>query len=291
MPTKTLKFLAESNCWHALRDRAHEVFARDIQPIAAKISADIDIDQCRINPKPDMNFSSRTVSRQALLNYIGSFNRVWFRLGMEVLFPINIDNYPQMKLAIEQHLIQSGVHAGSPSNETSVKKSHLHQTKMASTQIRATIKHLIVLILFLERAKQLRLIEKDPCLYTTESKFKSTRDAIDVLSRDFISSDTNLLRRLKLAGYEPTYRQTSLDEYHYLIRSNDENRLFEDLRDGIRLIRCTQILLASTDEHVARLDLSTKFKCPVVNLVHKLLNIDLAFELLATYGHVNLTGM
>ena len=34
-----------------------------------------------------------------------------------------------------------------------------------------------------------------------------------------------------------------------------------------------------------------KLKCPVVNLVHKLLNIDQTWELLQTYGHVNLTGM
>ncbi len=73
--TKTLKALAESNRWYILRDRAREVFTHDIQSIAAKISADIDIDQCRINPKFDLNFSTRTVSRQALLNFISSYNR------------------------------------------------------------------------------------------------------------------------------------------------------------------------------------------------------------------------
>jgi hypothetical protein len=62
------------------------------------------------------------------------------------------------------------------------------------------------------------------------------------------------------------------------------------LKDGIRLTRCTQILLSSNNEHVAKFDLWTKLKCPIVNLVHKWLNIDQAFELLQTYGHLDLTG-
>lgn len=289
--TKSLKALAESNRWYILRDRARELFTRDIQSIATKISADIDIDNCRINPKVDLNFSARTVSRQSLLNFIASYNRIWFRLAMEVLFPINIENYQQMKLAIEQYLIQSNGNTSSPSNDMITKKASSTNSKVASAQIRLTIKNLILIIIFLERAKLLRLIDNDPCLYTRESKFKSTKESIDVLSRDFISSDTNLIRRLKLAGFEPTYRQTSLDEYNYLITNNSENNLFDDLKDGIRLTRCAQMLLSSTNEQVARFDLSTKLKCPVVNLVHKLLNIDQAFELLQTYGNVNLIGM
>ena len=288
--TKNLKALAESNRWYVLRDRAREVFTRDIQAVAAKISADIDIDHCRINPKVDLNFSTRTVSRQALLNFIASFNRVWFRLAMEVLFPINIENYQQMKLAIEQYLIQSTGNSSSPSTEIHSKKNNPANAKLASAQIRLTMKNLILIIVFLERAKLLRVMDNDPCLYVRESKFKSTKESIDVLSRDFISSDTNLVRRLKLAGFEPVYRQTSLDEYNYAI-SAGENKLFDDLKDGIRLTRCAQILLSSNSEQVARFDLSTKLKCPVVNLVHKLLNIDQAFELFQTYGHVNLTGM
>ncbi|CAF0758053.1 unnamed protein product [Adineta steineri] len=288
--TKNLKALAESNRWYILRDRAREVFTRDIQSIAAKISADIDTDHCRINPKSDLNFSARTVSRQALLNFISSYNRIWFRLALEVLFPINIENYQQMKLSIEQYLIQSTGNTSSPSNDTINSKKNNNNNKTASAQIRLTIKNLILIIIFLERAKLLRLIDNDPCLYIRESKFKSTKESIDILSRDFISSDTNLIRRLKLAGYEPIYRQTSLDEYNYLI-TNTENKLFDDLKDGIRLTRCAQILLSSINEQVAKFDLSTKLKCPVVNLVHKLLNIDQAFELLQTYGHVNLNGI
>lgn len=285
---KTFKCLAGSNRWYTIRDRAREIFTYDIQSIAAKISADIDINNCRINPKPEMNFSARTINRQALLNFISSYNQIWFRLAMEVLFPINIENYQQMKLMIDQYLIQSTTNT---SNEVCSKKAMLNSSnKTASVQIRLTIKNLLVIIIFLERAKLLRLIDNDPCLYNLDSKFKSTKESFDILSRDFISSDTNLLRRLKLAGYEPTYRQTSLDQFNYLL-TNDGNKLFEELKDGIRLTRCAQILLSSTNESVARFDLSTKLKCPVVNLVHKLLNIDQAFELLQTYGHVNLTGM
>ena len=286
--TKTLKSLAELNRWYALRDRAREIFTHDIQPIAAKISADIDIDHCRINPKPDLSFAARNVNRQALLNFISSYNKIWFRLAMEVIFPINIENYQQMKVIIDQYLIQSN--SLPQSNENHSKKSMYNINKTASAHIRLTIKNLILIIIFLERAKLLRLIDNDPCLYNRDSKFKSTKESFDVLSRDFISSNTNLLRRLKLAGYEPIYKQTSLDEFHFLL-SNNENKLFEELKDGIRLTRCAQILLSSTNEQVARFDLSTKLKCPVVNLVHKLLNIDQALELLQTYGHVDLTGM
>ncbi|CAF1474243.1 unnamed protein product [Adineta ricciae] len=285
---KTFKSTIESNRWYTVRDRAREIFARDILPIATKISADIDVDHCRINPRSDLTFSARSVNRQAFMKFISSYNRTWFRLAMEILFPINIENYHQMKIAIDQYLLQSNQNL---SNEIPSKKMSMNSSnKIASAQIRLTIKNILIIIVFLERVKILRLIDNDPCLYNRDSKFKSTRESLDVLSRDFISSDTNLLRRLKLAGYEPTYKQTSLDEYNYLI-TNEENKLFDDLKDGIRLTRCAQILLSSNHEQVAKFDLSTKLKCPVVNLVHKLLNIDQAFDLLQTYGHVNLTGI
>lgn len=258
-----------------------------MQSIVNKITADTDIDNCRINPKNDLNFSGRTIHRLALLNFLSSYNRIWFRLAMEVFFSINIDNYHQMKLSIDQYLIQSSIHTSL--NETNIKKSNNNKT--ASISIRLTIKNLILIIIFLERVKLLRLIDNDPCLYNRDSKFKSTKESLDILSRDFISSDTNLLRRLKLAGYEPIYKQTSLDEFNYLITTNDNNKLFDDLKDGIRLTRCAQILLSSNNEYVARFDLSTKLKCPVVNLVHKLTNIDQAFDLLQTYGNINLTGI
>ena len=216
--TKTLKSLAELDRWYTLRDRAREVFTHDIQSITAKISADIDIDHCRINPKADLNFSARSINRQALLNFISSYNRIWFRLAMEVIFPINIENYHQMKSSIEQYLLQSIGQTSTITNENHSKKiCFSNNNKTASTQIRLTMKNLIIMIIFLERAKLLRLIDNDPCLYNRDSKFKSTKESLDVLSRDFISSDTNLLRRLKLAGYEPTYRQTCLDEFNYLI--------------------------------------------------------------------------
>lgn len=277
----SLKNFAEINRWYVLRDRARELFTYELQSIATKITADIDIDNCRINPRSDLNFSGRTVNRQALLHFISSYNRIWFRLGMEVIFSINIETDQQMKSAIDQYLFQ-------PTQEIPMKK--FNQQKTASIAIRCTIKNLLLILIFLERAKLFRLIDTDPCLYNRDSKFKSTKESFDILSRDFISSDTNLLRRLKLAGYEPIYRQTSLDEFNYLI-STHENKLFEELKDGIRLTRCTQILLSSSNPSVARFDFSTKVKCPTVNLVHKLLNIDQAFELLHKYGHVDLTGM
>lgn len=284
---KSLKMFAESNQWHTVCDRAREVFARDIQTISSKITADMDIDQCRINPRADLNFQGRTVSRQSILNFISSYNRIWFRLALEIIFPIKIDNHQQMKLAIDQYLIQSTLNTPPSSNEPAKKTN----PKLALMTIRLTIKNLLIIVVFLERAKMLRLIDSDPCLYSRDSKFKSTKESLDVFSRDFISSDTNLLRRLKLAGYEPIYRQTSLDEYNYLISMNQETKLFDDLKDGIRLTRCAQILLSSTNEQIARLDLSTRLKCPVVNLVHKLLNIDQAFELFQTYGNVSFNGM
>jgi hypothetical protein len=114
------------------------------------------IDHCRINPKSDFNFSGRTVNQQALLNFISSYNRTWFRLAMEILFPVNIENYQQMK-----YLIQS------TPNENTTKKIYLNNQN-ASASIRLTIMNLILMIIFLERAKILRLVDTDQCLYNRD---------------------------------------------------------------------------------------------------------------------------
>ncbi|CAF4576413.1 unnamed protein product, partial [Rotaria magnacalcarata] len=70
-----------------------------------------------------------------------------------------------MKLSIEQYLIQSNGTTSSPSNDSAAKKSNHTNPKVASAQIRLTMKNLILIIIFLERAKLLRLIDNDPCLY------------------------------------------------------------------------------------------------------------------------------
>ena len=89
---------------------------------------------------------------------------------------------------------------------------------------------------------------------------------LNALCRDFLSGEGNLVKHLSNLGVTVGYQQKFIDEYDFSV-----SNLAIDLRDGVRLVRMTEIL-TKNDERT----LSAKLRVPAVSRLQKLHNIKVS---------------
>uniref|UniRef100_A0A668AAY2 Calponin-homology (CH) domain-containing protein n=1 Tax=Myripristis murdjan TaxID=586833 RepID=A0A668AAY2_9TELE len=149
------------------------------------------------------------------------------------------------------------------------KVPHLYKMEALS---RYTLKKLLLLVCFLDKAKESRLIEHDPCLFCMDAEFKTSKDLLLAFSRDFLSGEGILPRHLGYLGLPVSHAQTPLDEFNFAV-----NNLAVDLRCGIRLVRVMELF--SQDWNLSR-----RLRMPAISRLQKVHNVDIALQVLKTKG-------
>jgi len=137
-----------------------------------------------------------------------------------------------------------------------------------------TLRRLLSLIVFLDRAKEANILDRVPMLFSKASKVKSTREVLIRLCRDFLSAEGDIVKHLSRMGITVTYKQTAIDEVDYTV-----NNLAVDLRDGVRLGRVTEILTCQEPKSIL-----VKLRLPAVSRLQKLHNVGSVLEILRDYG-------
>lgn len=137
-----------------------------------------------------------------------------------------------------------------------------------------TLRRLLTLILFLDRAKGANILDKVPMLFSKTSKVKSTREVLIRLCRDFLSSEGDIVKHLSRIGITVSYKQTAIDEAEYTVTN-----LAVDLRDGVRLGRVTEILTCLEPKSIL-----VKLRLPAVSRLQKLHNIGTVLGILRDHG-------
>uniref|UniRef100_A0A1A8UL38 Asp (Abnormal spindle)-like, microcephaly associated n=1 Tax=Nothobranchius furzeri TaxID=105023 RepID=A0A1A8UL38_NOTFU len=149
---------------------------------------------------------------------------------------------------------------------------HLYKDGHEEALSRFTLKKLLLLVCFLDRAKESRLIEHDPCLFCLDAEFKATKDLLLAFSRDFLSGEGILPRHLSYLGLPVSHVQTPLNEFSFAV-----NNLAVDLKCGIRLVRVMELLVQDWS-------LSAKLRLPAISRLQKVHNVDLALQVLTRKG-------
>lgn len=137
-----------------------------------------------------------------------------------------------------------------------------------------TLRRLLTLILFLDRAKEANLLDRVPMLFSKGSKVKSTREVLIRLCRDFLSAEGDIIKHLSRIGITVSYKQTAVDEVDYTVKN-----LAVDLRDGVRLGRVTEILTCQEPKSIL-----VKLRLPAVSRLQKLHNVGSVLTILRDYG-------
>jgi abnormal spindle-like microcephaly-associated protein len=137
-----------------------------------------------------------------------------------------------------------------------------------------TLRRLLTLIIFLDRAREVNILDRLPMLFVKTAKVKSTSEVLITLCRDFLSAEGNIIKHLSRIGLTVSHKQSPIDEIDYTIQN-----LATDLRDGVRLGRMTEILTCREPKSILSM-----LRLPAVSRLQKLHNVRSVLEILRKDG-------
>ncbi|KAK1805996.1 hypothetical protein P4O66_013042, partial [Electrophorus voltai] len=235
---------------------------------------EIEVEAKRLLVRKDRHLWKDIGERQKVLNWLLSYNPLWLRIGLETIFgeliPLesNSDITGLAMFVLRRLLWNPDIAA----EFRHPKVPHLYRDGHEEALSQFTLKKLILLVCFLDKAKESRLIEHDPCLFCMDAEFKTSKDILLAFSRDFLSGEGNLPRHLALLGLTVSHSQTALAEFSFAVQN-----LAIDLRCGIRLVRIMELFTQDWS-------LSSKLRMPAVSRLQKVHNVDLALHVLRERG-------
>ncbi|XP_052395479.1 abnormal spindle-like microcephaly-associated protein isoform X1 [Carassius gibelio] len=256
-----------------LRRAACKLFTSDTM-VKAIQRLELEVEAKRLLVRKDRHLWKDIGERQKVVNWLISYNPLWLRIGLETIYGelISLEsNSDVMGLAMfilgrllwNPDLAAEFRHAKVP---------HLYRDGHEEALSRFTLKKLILLVCFLDKAKESRLIEHDPCLFCMDAEFKSSKDLLLAFSRDFLSGEGILSRHLSHLGLAVSHVQTPLDEFNFAVK-----KLAVDLRCGIRLVRVMELFTLDWT-------LSRRLRIPAISRLQKVHNVDIALQVLKDKG-------
>ncbi|XP_061884510.1 abnormal spindle-like microcephaly-associated protein [Entelurus aequoreus] len=256
-----------------LRRSACQLFTSETLVKAIK-KLEIEVEAKRLLIRKDRHLWKDIGERQKVLNWLLSYNPLWLRIGLETIFGelISLENNSDamgLAMFILQRLLWNPDIAAEFRHP---KVPHLYKDGHEEALSCFTLKKLLLLVCFLDKAKESRLMEHDPCLFCMDAEFKKSKDLLLAFSRDFLSGEGILPRHLGYLGLPVSHVQTPLDEFNFAV-----GNLAVDLKCGIRLVRVMELL-------IKQWGLSAKLRLPAISRLQKVHNVDITFQVLKSRG-------
>ncbi|XP_059677650.1 abnormal spindle-like microcephaly-associated protein [Gavia stellata] len=275
-PTKdeaSLKAYTARRKLNKLRRDACRLFTSETMVKAIK-KLEVEIETKRLLVRRDRHLWKDVGERQKVLNWLLSYNPLWLRIGLETVYGELIaleSNSDVMGLAvfILNRLLWNPDIAAEYRHPT---VPHLYREGHEEALSKFTLKKLLLLVCFLDCAKQSRMIEHDPCLFCKDAEFKASKDLLLAFSRDFLSGEGDLSRHLAFLGLPVSHIQTPLDEFDFAVTN-----LAVDLQCGIRLVRTMELLTKNWN-------LSKQLRVPAISRLQKMHNVDIVLNVLKERG-------
>ncbi|NWW92799.1 ASPM protein, partial [Rhynochetos jubatus] len=275
-PTKdeaSLKAYTARRKLNKLRRDACHLFTSETMVKAIK-KLEVEIETRRLLVRRDRHLWKDVGERQKVLNWLLSYNPLWLRIGLETIYGELIaleSNSDVMGLAIFilNRLLWNPDIAAEHRHPT---VPHLYREGHEEALSKFTLKKLLLLVCFLDSAKQSRMIDHDPCLFCKDAEFKASKDLLLAFSRDFLSGEGDLSRHLSFLGLPVSHIQTPLDEFDFAVTN-----LAVDLQCGIRLVRTVELLTKNWN-------LSKQLRVPAISRLQKMHNVDVVLNVLKERG-------
>ncbi|XP_035032890.2 abnormal spindle-like microcephaly-associated protein [Hippoglossus stenolepis] len=252
-----------------LRRSACQLFTSDAM-VKAIQRLEVEVEAKRLLVRKDRHLWKDVGERKKVLNWLLSYNPLWLRIGLETIFgelislESNSDALGLAMFVLQRLLWNPDIAA----QFRHAKVPNLYKDGHEEALSRFTLKKLLLLVCFLDKAKESRLIEHDPCLFCVDAEFKASKDLLLAFSRDFLSGEGILPRHLGYLGLPVSHVQKPLDEFNYSVKN-----LSVDLKCGIRLVRVMELLVQDWS-------LSAKLRLPAISRLQKVHNVDVALQVL-----------
>ncbi|KAM4574590.1 abnormal spindle-like microcephaly-associated protein [Fundulus diaphanus] len=256
-----------------LRRSACQLFTSEAM-VKAIQRLELEVEARRLLVRKDRHLWKDIGERKKVLNWLLSYNPLWLRIGLETIFGelISLESNSDV-LGLAMFVLQRLLWNPDIAAEfRHARVPHLYKDGHEEALSRFTLKKLLLLVCFLDKAKESRLIEHDPCLFCVDAEFKATKDLLLAFSRDFLSGEGILPRHLAHLGFPVSHVQTPLDEFNFAVKN-----LAVDLKCGIRLVRVMELLVQDWS-------LSAKLRLPAISRLQKVHNVDVALQVLRGKG-------
>ncbi|KAM9358495.1 abnormal spindle-like microcephaly-associated protein [Symphorus nematophorus] len=256
-----------------LRRSACQLFTSEAM-VKAIQRLELEVEAKRLLVRKDRHLWKDIGERRKVLNWLLSYNPLWLRIGLETIYGelISLESNSDA-LGLAMFILQRLLWNPDLAVEfRHAKVPHLYKDGHEEALSRFTLKKLLLLVCFLDKAKESRLIEHNPCLFCLDAEFKTSKDLLLAFSRDFLSGEGILPRHLGYLGLPVSHVQTPLDEFNFAVKN-----LAVDLKCGIRLVRVMELLIQDWS-------LSPKLRLPAISRLQKIHNVDMALQVLKSKG-------
>ncbi|XP_058698813.1 abnormal spindle-like microcephaly-associated protein [Poecile atricapillus] len=275
-PTKdeaSLKAYTARRKLNRLRREACRLFTSETM-VKAIQKLEVEIESRRLLVRRDRHLWKDIGERQKVLNWLLSYNPLWLRIGLETIYGELIalesnSDVTGLAIFILNRLLWNPDIAAEYRHPV---VPHLYREGHEEALSKFTLKKLLLLVCFLDCAKQSRMIDHDPCLFCKDAEFKASKDLLLAFSRDFLSGEGDLSRHLCFLGLPVSHIQTPLDEFDFAVTN-----LAVDLQCGIRLVRAVELLTKNWN-------LSKQLRVPAVSRLQKIHNVDIVLNVLKERG-------
>uniref|UniRef100_A0A8D3BA27 Assembly factor for spindle microtubules n=1 Tax=Scophthalmus maximus TaxID=52904 RepID=A0A8D3BA27_SCOMX len=236
---------------------------------------ELEVEAKRLLVRKDRHLWKDIGERRKVLNWLLSYNPLWMRIGLETIFgelislESNSDGLGLAMFILQRLLWNPDIAA----QFRHAKVPHLYKDGHEEALSRFTLKKLLLLVCFLDKAKESRLIEHDPCLFCVDAEFKTSKDLLLAFSRDFLSGEGILPRHLGYLGLPVTHVQKPLDEFNFAVKNL---ALFFSIV-GFPFRRVMELLIQDWS-------LSAKLRLPAISRLQKVHNVDVALQVLKSKG-------
>ncbi|KAI8044616.1 protein abnormal spindle [Drosophila gunungcola] len=245
-----------------LRKAAVELFfSEQMRLPCSKVAVYVNKQALRI--RSDRNLHLDVVMQRTILELLLCFNPLWLRLGLEVVFGEKIQMQSNRDIVGLSTFILNRLFRNK-FEEQRYSKAYTLTEEYAETIKKHSLQKILFLLLFLDQAKQKRIVKHNPCLFVKKSPHKETKDILLRFSSELLANIGDITRELRRLGYVLQHRQTFLDEFDYAF-----NNLAVDLRDGVRLTRVMEVILL-------RDDLTRQLRVPAISRLQRIFNVKLA---------------
>ncbi|XP_017104939.2 protein abnormal spindle [Drosophila bipectinata] len=245
-----------------LRKAAVELFfSEQMRLPCSKVAVYVNKQALRI--RSDRNLHLDVVMQRTILELLLCFNPLWLRLGLEVVFGEKILMQSNRDIVGLSTFILNRLFRNKL-EEQRYSKAYTLTEEYAETIKKHTLQKILFLLLFLDQAKQKRIVKHNPCLFVKKSPHKETKDILLRFASELLANIGDITREMRRLGYVLQHKQTFLDEFDYAF-----NNLAVDLRDGVRLTRVMEVILL-------RDDLTKQLRVPAISRLQRIFNVKLA---------------
>lgn len=246
-----------------LRNRAISFYnCSEISEVLTKLSNLIANEKLEI--RSDKNMHMDLHIRTEIMRLFFSYNPLWLRIALETIYGViiplrsNSDVYGLGSFIIYQFF-----------NDYNFNKyKTMFDEKYSKNLKKQMLKTFLSLIFFLDKAKEKKIIQHDPCLFTKNAPFKESRDILIQFAKETISSVGDITKHLRNIGYNLSHKQKYIEEYNFAVTD-----LHSDLRNGVILARVMEIILLTEG-------ITQQLRVPTVSLLQKIHNVKLSFDVL-----------